>query len=566
MSRSKTALKYLLKSTSSAETTAFGRVMASMAVPHSSPATRRRHGTAVETTPGCFAGITGLNSPSQWKMLATEAASECRRLMDEVVTTPPSAATIRALDDMSDALCRVLDAAEFCRNVHVDDEWRNAASKVCIELGSFVHELNTNYSLYSALLKAIQEVEDTAVDPALMDERRTICSHRRDGDDEKRNRSNFEHASGGSRHLHAKRSLERVSSQVDRETLLVGRMLQRDFERFGVHLEGPQRDKMAALVAETQLLGFQFIQNAQDPSKCGRLEVLGDAARAVNTLPLGTQRIFRPLNTEISGSNGSIGYGSSYGEVYGLVAPGTTSTLTTVICRAEDEALREAAWKLYNTYPRENAALMDKLTLSRLEMAQMMGFKSYSSYHLHGFSLAGIQDAVATFLEQLSSAIKPAARAEADRLQKLVSNATSEEEPHSISVEEGEPSLQPWNRQWASAIASQNGPVERSQELSRWLTLDGCIDGAALLIQRLMGVSLREETPSSGELWAPGVRKFVAEHPEGGVLGVVYLDLMARPNKFPGAAHFTLRCGREQRNGAYQVCLNVGIDVSRHMS
>jgi hypothetical protein len=38
-----------------------------------------------------------------------------------------------------------------------------------------------------------------------------------------------------------------------------------------------------------------------------------------------------------------------------------------------------------------------------------------------------------------------------------------------------------------------------------------------------------------------------------GFLGIVYLDLYRRPQKFPSAAHFTLRCGRELPGGTYQV-------------
>jgi hypothetical protein len=38
-----------------------------------------------------------------------------------------------------------------------------------------------------------------------------------------------------------------------------------------------------------------------------------------------------------------------------------------------------------------------------------------------------------------------------------------------------------------------------------------------------------------------------------GFLGIVYLDLYRRPQKFPSAAHFTLRCGRRLPSGQYQV-------------
>lgn len=51
----------------------------------------------------------------------------------------------------------MLDAAEFCRNVHADPVWRQHAERVCLDLGSYIHQLNTSYPLYSALARALAE-------------------------------------------------------------------------------------------------------------------------------------------------------------------------------------------------------------------------------------------------------------------------------------------------------------------------------------------------------------------------------------------------------------------------
>jgi hypothetical protein len=52
------------------------------------------------------------------------------------------------------------------------------------------------------------------------------------------------------------------------------------------------------------------------------------------------------------------------------------------------------------------------------------------------------------------------------------------------------------------------------------------------------------------------VRKLAAMHHTEGLLGTVYLDLYQRASgKFPGAAHFTLRCGRRAADGTYQVIM-----------
>ncbi len=39
---------------------------------------------------------------------------------------------------------------------------------------------------------------------------------------------------------------------------------------------------------------------------------------------------------------------------------------------------------------------------------------------------------------------------------------------------------------------------------------------------------------------------------KGKLLGELYLDIFARPNKIDGAAHFTVQCGRRMLDGKYR--------------
>lgn len=48
-----------------------------------------------------------------------------------------------------------------------------------------------------------------------------------------------------------------------------------------------------------------------------------------------------------------------------------------------------------------------------------------------------------------------------------------------------------------------------------------------------------------GEVWHPEVIKLVAHHATEGVLGTIYCDLFARPDKNLGAAQYTLQTGRQ---------------------
>lgn len=128
-------------------------------------------------------------------------------------------------------VCRVLDAAEFCRNVHADANWRAAGQDACVQLGAYIHDLNTHYGLYTSLVRAL----------------------------ERHDRSVAAAASAAASRGQQQQELGMPSTQTAvaaaaandgfcEETVHVGRMLQRDFERNGVHLAGEARDRMQALV------------------------------------------------------------------------------------------------------------------------------------------------------------------------------------------------------------------------------------------------------------------------------------------------------------------------------
>lgn len=106
--------------------------------------------------------------------------------------------------------------------------------QVWLELSGYVQKLNTHFGLYSALVAALREQQRAAAAGSV--------------------------------------------SGWDAEALLVGRMLRRDFERYGVHLSGGERDRMTALVHAANQLGTRFTQNVLDPSKLGQLELPAGAA------------------------------------------------------------------------------------------------------------------------------------------------------------------------------------------------------------------------------------------------------------------------------------------------
>ena len=105
------------------------------------------------STPGVY-GVPGLHSPASFPLLASSAMQHVSALIADLQLATPSEATVETLDDISDAVCSVVDAAELCRNTHPSVEWQAAADGTVRTLHSFVAQLNAHSGLYAPLCAA----------------------------------------------------------------------------------------------------------------------------------------------------------------------------------------------------------------------------------------------------------------------------------------------------------------------------------------------------------------------------------------------------------------------------
>lgn len=494
----------------------------------------------------------GLFEPEDWKRLASETERACRGLVDDVIAgsasfasgSPPSTLTstpstpstlpttllpaVRLLDEVSDVLCRTIDAAEFCRHVHRDEGWRRAAHEACGQLGAFVHELNTHYGLYTALCRCLDGGEGVGVGVGSGMLLPPVAAGGR---------------GGGGDHHHQRR-------RIDAEYRYVGEMLRRDFERFGVHLEGAVRDEMTSLVGLIQQAGHVYMMNAIDRSKTGQVVVDVGAMGAERvqrraggkksfSLPAG---VFTPVSTSTERADRTgTGTGTN-----ALVASGDSNVCSGLLAHCDSEVVRKAAFRAYHAYPAENAELVDQIVKARYRVAEIMGYRSFGGYQLDGFSLAGMPGAVEAFLTGMNGSIRGGVEAEMGVL-----------EAFKASVIGGGGRVEAWDREWATngTLAEQRA-VDGSDErrLHRLVRVSGFVSGMSALLTEAMGLRLVSVPLGPGEAWASGIGKvLVVNDADGETYGTIYLDLLQRPGKFGGAALFTLRCGRRLSNGEYQL-------------
>ncbi|CAM9648607.1 unnamed protein product, partial [Chrysoparadoxa australica] len=212
----------------------------------------------------------------------------------------------------------------------------------------------------------------------------------------------------------------------------------------------------------------------------------------------------------------------------------TDPHVTQVILKyARNGALREEVYRRSSAAMKDNVAILERLTVLRASLAKEMGFKSYGHRFLAD-KMVRSPDEVQAFLSDLAAAVKDKAQAELALLQDAKLRC------------EGSRDIRGWDVPFYMGMVKATKSSLDGRSLSGYFPLERCLEGLTLLLKSLFGITLHEEPVTQEEAWASprsGVRKILLQHPQEGLLGTIYLDLLPRRGKFSHAAHFTVRCG-----------------------
>ncbi|XP_037075644.1 mitochondrial intermediate peptidase-like [Pollicipes pollicipes] len=109
-------------------------------------------------------GYPELTSAAGFTVLREEAVTACRRLVDEACSAHRRRKMVLVFDELSDALCKVADLAEFVRLAHPDTAFQSSATDACITISNLVEQMNTLQPLYAALERCVSAGDQVATD------------------------------------------------------------------------------------------------------------------------------------------------------------------------------------------------------------------------------------------------------------------------------------------------------------------------------------------------------------------------------------------------------------------
>ena len=85
-------------------------------------------------------GYPELKDAAGFLAMRDQAVSDCRRLVDEACSSQRRRKMVLVFDDLSDALCKVADLAEFVRLAHPDRSFQANATEACIAVSNLVEQ------------------------------------------------------------------------------------------------------------------------------------------------------------------------------------------------------------------------------------------------------------------------------------------------------------------------------------------------------------------------------------------------------------------------------------------
>ncbi len=302
--------------------------------------------------------------------------------------------------------------------------------------------------------------------------------------------------------------LQSEGSSLDPQQRKVVENALRDFRLAGVDLPGEKKARYREVAQRLAQLGTKFAENVLDAARA--------YTRHVNN---GGMLAGLPPNTVDRAAADAREAGQT-GWLFKLDQP----TYVTVMASAENEELRRDIYEAWVTrasdlgpsaHRFDNQAIIAEILPLRHELSELLGFKHYADYAL-ATRMAKSSKQVLGFLDDLARRCKPAARQEFSDLEEFAGRK-----------------LNAWDMAYYGERLQESRFKVSQEALRPYFPLPKVLQGLFALVQRLYGVSVRENTGVS--VWHASVRYYDLYGADGRVVAGFFLDPYSRSEKRSGA-------------------------------
>ncbi|XP_027331078.1 mitochondrial intermediate peptidase, mitochondrial isoform X2 [Abrus precatorius] len=310
------------------------------------------------SNPSGLYGFPHLKTAKGFRPFVDEAIERAGELVSYIFTKPLAPEIMRAMDEISDALCSVVDSAELCRNTHPIREFVEEASEAAIRINEYIQYMNTNHDLYDVLKKAEQECH--------------------------------------------------MLSEEGRRGV---RSLRVDFENGGIHLCPEKLNRVNMLNSEISELSIEYSENiVKDP---GTVDIYPSSR-----IPKHLHYLVKPIYRSESLTTKDLSTSRETHKEKGFQITTDSQTLASILQLSSDDEVRKIVYIRGNSVPHANVDVLKRLISARHELAQLLEYRSYAEFAVK-LNMASSPKVVMSFLLEMSKMVQDKAKEERKLLTKF---------------------------------------------------------------------------------------------------------------------------------------------------
>lgn len=293
----------------------------------------------------------------------------------------------------------------------------------------------------------------------------------------------------------------------------------KNFAHSGANLQGEKREKLRKLNEELSNLQVKFSQNVTNDMKNPERRLWLKADELAG-LPQSVKDAARQEAAEVLIAEKGADDESLY--LFTVFFPSYSPFMRYI----DNRELREKMYKLYNTRnvggKYDNTQILKDIANVRLEIANLLGYKSYADYSLE-MKMAKTPANVYDLLNKLRDAYYPAMQKE---LAEITDYARKQSGDNNFE-------LAAWDYSYWSDKLKNERYSFNDEDMRPYFELNNTIDGVFGLATKLYGYTFKEN--KNIPVYHPDVKAFDVYKKDGSLLGVLYTDFYYRPGKAPGA-------------------------------
>ncbi|MEA1890059.1 MAG: M3 family metallopeptidase [Pseudomonadota bacterium] len=307
--------------------------------------------------------------------------------------------------------------------------------------------------------------------------------------------------------------LEGEDAMLFKETL-------RDYRRNGMALPEEKRQLLKALKTELNNMGLEFATNITDAKVA--VEFTADELAGMPDDFLS--------NKELKTDKGT----------YRVKANVTWQYIAVMQNASNEETRKKLVTVRSNRAKEKNIPLFTKMLKTRAQIAGLLGYDNWADYRIEP-KMAKDAKTAFDFEQHLVEGLQPKFDEEMALLQKLKADETGKPEAQ----------IMLWDMRYYKNILKKTKYQVDTSKLKVFFELDRVLAGMFGVFEEIFSLKIVAVEP--GYKWVDDLRLYaVTDAVSGDPLGLIYMDMFPRENKYGHFAQFGVTTGKLHNDGVYQ--------------